>query len=125
MSASVDLEEWPEGTPAPEVMKYWLAAAEAEDAVHGEEWPTITPEQMLEAGLAWSIFSKVTTSHRVLDEYMAIGAPRWVDRPSEQPVMATDRQNSLSVHRDRRTCPSPPMNIVLGRGRSVDEMPYR
>jgi phenylpropionate dioxygenase-like ring-hydroxylating dioxygenase large terminal subunit len=50
------VDELPEGTPAGEVIKHWLASARADDAARGVIWPTITPEQMSEAGLAWSIF---------------------------------------------------------------------
>jgi nitrite reductase/ring-hydroxylating ferredoxin subunit len=50
------VDELPEGTPAPDVIKHWLAAAKADDAARGVIWPSITPEQMSVAGLAWSIF---------------------------------------------------------------------
>jgi phenylpropionate dioxygenase-like ring-hydroxylating dioxygenase large terminal subunit len=50
------VDELPEGTPAGDVIKHWLASARADDAARGVIWPTITPEQMSEAGLAWSIF---------------------------------------------------------------------
>jgi phenylpropionate dioxygenase-like ring-hydroxylating dioxygenase large terminal subunit len=54
------VDELPEGTPAPEVIKHWLARARADDAARGVVWPTITPEQMSEAGLAWSIFPNMS-----------------------------------------------------------------
>jgi len=50
------VDELPEGTSASEVIKHWLARARADDAARGVTWPTITPEQMSKAGLAWSIF---------------------------------------------------------------------
>jgi phenylpropionate dioxygenase-like ring-hydroxylating dioxygenase large terminal subunit len=50
------VDELPEGAPAGEVIKHWLAAARADDAARGVIWPKITPEQMSVAGLAWSIF---------------------------------------------------------------------
>jgi len=50
------VDELPEGTPAPEVIKHWLASAKADDAARGVTWPTITDEQMAKAGLAWHIF---------------------------------------------------------------------
>ena len=50
------VDELPEGTPADEVIKHWMSQARADDARRGVEWPTITPEQLGEAGLAWSIF---------------------------------------------------------------------
>lgn len=54
------VDELPEGTPAPEVIKHWLASARADDAARGVEWPSISPEQMAEAGLAWSIFPNMS-----------------------------------------------------------------
>jgi phenylpropionate dioxygenase-like ring-hydroxylating dioxygenase large terminal subunit len=50
------VDELPEGTPPQEVIKHWLASAKADDAARGVEWPTITPEQMGQAGLAWNLF---------------------------------------------------------------------
>jgi phenylpropionate dioxygenase-like ring-hydroxylating dioxygenase large terminal subunit len=50
------VDELPEGAAPDEVIKHWLASARADDAARGVTWPTITPEQMAEAGLAWSIF---------------------------------------------------------------------
>ena len=50
------VDELPEGTPADAVIRHWLASARADDAARGVIWPTITPEQMSKAGLAWSIF---------------------------------------------------------------------
>ena len=50
------VDELPEGTPAGDVIKHWLASAKADDAARGIEWPSITPEQMSKAGLAWHIF---------------------------------------------------------------------
>ena len=54
------VDEVPEGTPAPEVIRHWLAAARADDAARGIIWPTITPEQTAEAGLAWHLFPNVS-----------------------------------------------------------------
>jgi phenylpropionate dioxygenase-like ring-hydroxylating dioxygenase large terminal subunit len=54
------VQELPEGTPADAVIKHWLAAARADDAARGVTWPTITPEQMSKAGLAWSIFPNMS-----------------------------------------------------------------
>jgi len=53
-------DELPEGTPAPEVIKHWLASAKADDAARGVDWPEITPEQMSKAGLAWHIFPNMS-----------------------------------------------------------------
>jgi phenylpropionate dioxygenase-like ring-hydroxylating dioxygenase large terminal subunit len=54
------VNELPEGTPAPDVIKHWLASARADDAARGVNWPTITPEQMSDAGLAWSVFPNMS-----------------------------------------------------------------
>ena len=54
------VDELPEGTPPDEVIKHWLASARADDAARGVIWPTITPEQMSEAGLAWHIFPNMS-----------------------------------------------------------------
>ena len=54
------VDELPEDAPAPEVIKHWLAAARADDAARGVIWPTITPEQMGAAGLAWSVFPNMS-----------------------------------------------------------------
>ncbi len=50
------VDELPEGTPAADVIKHWYASARADDAKRGVIWPSITPEQMSKAGLAWHIF---------------------------------------------------------------------
>jgi phenylpropionate dioxygenase-like ring-hydroxylating dioxygenase large terminal subunit len=50
------VDELPEGTAPEAVIKHWLASAKADDAARGVIWPTITPEQMSVAGLAWHIF---------------------------------------------------------------------
>ncbi|HTH28762.1 MAG TPA: aromatic ring-hydroxylating dioxygenase subunit alpha [Sphingobium sp.] len=50
------VDELPEGTPADQVIKHWLDSARADDAARGVVWPSITPEQMSVAGLAWHIF---------------------------------------------------------------------
>ncbi len=50
------VDELPEDTAPGDVIKHWLSAAKADDAARGVVWPTITPDQMSKAGLAWSIF---------------------------------------------------------------------
>lgn len=52
-------DELPEGTPAAEVHKHWLASAKAEDAARGVNWPELTDAQIAAAGLALSIFPNV------------------------------------------------------------------
>jgi phenylpropionate dioxygenase-like ring-hydroxylating dioxygenase large terminal subunit len=54
------VDELPEGTPADDVIKHWLDSARADDAARGIVWPTISPENMAEAGLAWHIFPNMT-----------------------------------------------------------------
>jgi phenylpropionate dioxygenase-like ring-hydroxylating dioxygenase large terminal subunit len=54
------VDELPEGTPPGEVIKHWLASARADDAARGVTWPTISGEQMAEAGLAWSVFPNMS-----------------------------------------------------------------
>jgi phenylpropionate dioxygenase-like ring-hydroxylating dioxygenase large terminal subunit len=54
------VDELPEGTPPGDVIKHWLASARADDAARGVAWPTITPDQMAEAGLAWSVFPNMS-----------------------------------------------------------------
>ncbi|HEY6131264.1 MAG TPA: SRPBCC family protein, partial [Halioglobus sp.] len=54
------VDELPEGTSGPDVVKHWLASAKADDAARGVIWPELTPEQSAEAGLAWSLFPNQT-----------------------------------------------------------------
>jgi len=50
------VDELPEGTPPDQVIKHWLSRARADDEARGVQWPTISPEQMAKAGLAWNVF---------------------------------------------------------------------
>ncbi len=59
------VDELPEGTPAPEVIAHWMKRAKEDDAARGVDWPEITPEQMGEAGLAWSVFPNMTILHGI------------------------------------------------------------
>jgi nitrite reductase/ring-hydroxylating ferredoxin subunit len=54
------VDELPEGTPPDQVIKHWLASARADDAARGVLWPTITPQQMSDAGLAWHVFPNMS-----------------------------------------------------------------
>jgi phenylpropionate dioxygenase-like ring-hydroxylating dioxygenase large terminal subunit len=54
------VDELPEGTPGDQVVKHWLSRAREDDAKRGVIWPDITPAQMSEAGLAWSLFPNQT-----------------------------------------------------------------
>jgi hypothetical protein len=42
------------------VIKHWLASARADDAARGVVWPTITAQQMSDAGLAWHVFPNMS-----------------------------------------------------------------
>ena len=57
------VEELPEGTPAPEVLKYWLETARREDAERGAPWPTVDPQVVGESGTAWQIFPNFQIGH--------------------------------------------------------------
>ena len=59
------VDELPEGTPPQEVIKHWLARAREDDAARGVAWPSVTPEQMSQAGLAWSIFPNMSILHGI------------------------------------------------------------
>jgi phenylpropionate dioxygenase-like ring-hydroxylating dioxygenase large terminal subunit len=54
------VNELPEGTSPQEVIKHWMASARADDAKRGVIWPTISPQNMAEAGLAWHIFPNMS-----------------------------------------------------------------
>jgi phenylpropionate dioxygenase-like ring-hydroxylating dioxygenase large terminal subunit len=54
------VDEFPDGTPPDQVIKHWLASARADDAARGVIWPTITPQQMSDAGLAWHVFPNMS-----------------------------------------------------------------
>jgi nitrite reductase/ring-hydroxylating ferredoxin subunit len=58
-------DELPEGTPAPEVSKYWITTAKAEDAARGVVWPTVDPAHTAQAGTAWQIFPNFQIGHAV------------------------------------------------------------
>jgi nitrite reductase/ring-hydroxylating ferredoxin subunit len=49
-------KELPEGTPPPEVLKYWMETARREDAEQGVIWPTIPPDVANQSGTAFQIF---------------------------------------------------------------------
>lgn len=59
-AASRLVDELPEGTPPDKVIAHMMASAKADDAARGVIWPEIKPEQMAEAGLAWSLFPNQT-----------------------------------------------------------------
>ncbi len=59
------VDELPEGTPAPEVSKHWIASAKASDAARGVVWPTVDPHHTAKAGTAWQIFPNFQIGHAV------------------------------------------------------------
>jgi len=54
------VDELPEGTPPQEVHQHWLESARRADAARGVIWPSISDEQMAEAGLAWHLFPNMS-----------------------------------------------------------------
>jgi nitrite reductase/ring-hydroxylating ferredoxin subunit len=58
-------DELPEGTPAAEVSKYWIATARADDEARGVVWPTVEPAHTAQAGTAWQIFPNFQIGHAV------------------------------------------------------------
>ena len=58
-------DDLPEGTPSPEVSKYWLTTARAIDAARGVVWPTVDPQHTAQAGTAWQIFPNQQIGHAV------------------------------------------------------------
>jgi nitrite reductase/ring-hydroxylating ferredoxin subunit len=55
----------PEGTPAGEVLKYWLDTARAIDERRGVVWPTVDPGHVARSGTAWQIFPNQQIGHAV------------------------------------------------------------
>ncbi|MDE2042681.1 MAG: aromatic ring-hydroxylating dioxygenase subunit alpha [Alphaproteobacteria bacterium] len=50
------VDELPEGTPAADVSKHWIASAKADDERRGVVWPVVAPEHTAKVGTAWQIF---------------------------------------------------------------------
>ena len=59
------VDELPEGTEPADVIAHWMKRAKEDDAARGVDWPEITPKQMGEAGLAWSVFPNMTILHGI------------------------------------------------------------
>jgi hypothetical protein len=57
------VDELPEGTPGPQVLKHWLDSARRDDAARGVIWPTVSPEHTAKAGTAWQIFPNFQIGH--------------------------------------------------------------
>jgi len=55
----------PAGTPAADVLKYWLDTARALDEKRGVFWPKVDPEHVARSGTAWQIFPNQQIGHAV------------------------------------------------------------
>ena len=58
-------EVLPEGTPADEVLKYWLDTARAIDEKRGVHWPKVDPAHVAASGTSWQIFPNQQVGHAV------------------------------------------------------------
>lgn len=56
-------DELPDGTPADQVMRYWLDTCRKEDAERGVIWPTVSPEAQAASGTSWQIFPNFQIGH--------------------------------------------------------------
>ena len=59
------VDELPEGTPATDVSRHWIASAKATDAARGVVWPTVDPLHTAKTGTAWQIFPNFQIGHAV------------------------------------------------------------
>ncbi len=59
------VDELPEGTPAMEVSKHWIASARADDAKRGVIWPVVDPLHTAKVGTSWQIFPNFQIGHAV------------------------------------------------------------
>jgi phenylpropionate dioxygenase-like ring-hydroxylating dioxygenase large terminal subunit len=57
------VDELPEGTPGEAVHHHWFESAQRDDAARGVIWPTIAPEKVAQAGLAWHVFPNMSILH--------------------------------------------------------------
>lgn len=58
-------DELPEGTPADQVLKYWLNTARREDEARGVIWPDVDPSHVGASGTAWQVFPNFQIGHAV------------------------------------------------------------
>ncbi len=58
-------DELPEGTPAAEVSKHWLASARKADEERGVYWPVVDPIHTAQSGTAWQVFPNFQIGHAV------------------------------------------------------------
>jgi phenylpropionate dioxygenase-like ring-hydroxylating dioxygenase large terminal subunit len=59
------VDELPEGTSGPQVLKHWLDSARADDAARGVFWPLVDPAHIGKSGTAWQIFPNFQIGHAV------------------------------------------------------------
>ena len=59
------VDELPEGTPAPQVLKHWHESARRADAERGVVWPTVDSAHVGRSGTAWQIFPNFQIGHAV------------------------------------------------------------
>jgi phenylpropionate dioxygenase-like ring-hydroxylating dioxygenase large terminal subunit len=59
------VDELPEGTPAAEVSKHWLATARADDEARGVFWPKVDPAHTAASGTSWQVFPNFQIGHAV------------------------------------------------------------
>jgi phenylpropionate dioxygenase-like ring-hydroxylating dioxygenase large terminal subunit len=59
------VDELPEGTPATEVSRHWIATARADDEARGVVWPQVDSLHTAKAGTAWQIFPNFQIGHAV------------------------------------------------------------
>jgi phenylpropionate dioxygenase-like ring-hydroxylating dioxygenase large terminal subunit len=59
------MDELPEGTPAPQVLKHWLESAQRDDAARGVIWPEVAPATVGKSGTAWQLFPNLQIGHAV------------------------------------------------------------
>jgi phenylpropionate dioxygenase-like ring-hydroxylating dioxygenase large terminal subunit len=59
------VDELPEGTPPPQVLRHWLDSARADDAARGVIWPSVDPQHTARSGTSWQIFPNFQIGHAV------------------------------------------------------------
>jgi nitrite reductase/ring-hydroxylating ferredoxin subunit len=76
------VEELPEGTPAPDVLRHWLDSAKATDAARGVVWPTVDPAVVGQSGTAWQMFPNFQIGH-ALNNMLCYSARPYGDDPDK------------------------------------------
>jgi phenylpropionate dioxygenase-like ring-hydroxylating dioxygenase large terminal subunit len=72
-------KELPEGTPADQVLKYWLETSRRIDAERGAVWPTVDPAHVKKSGFAWQVFPNFRIGHGVNNGLCYHGRPYGYD----------------------------------------------